>query len=246
MSYSAGLFVELIAGNPVAVSDGFWTHLGKSLRTLLLAEIIQKLWNANYPNPERSQASLMEIYYEKALYFCNAGNADEARNIVSHINSLHTLKKEWPVYPKLLNLAMRLKGTDVAMPEKKTKGILESLTTAVSDMFQTYAEPQPKPQPQPYKQARNEFYFDKTRGIWVINGQEADAEYDMGQEPVKEIAKIGEVEPPPVAMMPVPRASNREDEVETTPEVLSGAFGKVTIGHNKKKAGHKNLYVAHD
>ena len=52
-------------------------HLEKSLRTLLLGEIIIRLWNTNEPNKDWWQASLMEIYYKKALYFYNVGSADE-------------------------------------------------------------------------------------------------------------------------------------------------------------------------
>lgn len=148
------------------------------------------------------------------------------------------------MYPRLLDLAMKLKGTNMIAPEKKNKGILESLTTVVSDMFQTYAEPKPNPQSYKEKEVQNEFYFDKNKGIWVINGKEADAEYDMGQEPVKQERNIGTIEPPPVAMMSVPKASNVEVESEALPEAFSGAFGKVTIGHSKKKTTHKNLYVS--
>lgn len=165
---------------------------------------------------------------------------------MSYINSLHALKKEWPVYPRLLELAMKLKGTEMVVSEKKNKGIFESLTTAVTDMFQTYTEP--KPAPKPYKQqpAQNEFYYDKAKGIWVINGKEADAEYDMGQEPVSRTAKIEEVEPPPIANMSMPKMNIGEVEEDVTPEVFSGAFGKVTVSHSKKKGGHKNLYVSHN
>jgi len=132
----------------------------------------------------------------------------------------------------------------MTVSEKKDKGILESLTTVVSGMFQNYTEPKPNLQPHKEKKAQDGFYYDKNQGTWVINGKKADAEHDMGQEPIGQEKSLGGVEPPPVAMMNLPKVSNVGVEPGTLSEPFSGAFGKVTIGHNKKKTAHKSVYVS--
>ena len=128
---------------------------------------------------------------------------------------------------------MKLKGPNSIEAETSSKGIFESLTTAVTDIFQSYSEPKHKsnPQPQTYQAPapQNEFYFDKVKGTWVINGKEADTEYDMGQEPVKEQTKIEEVAPPPISSG-IPLRPNKEEVVpESGTEFVSESFGKVKI-----------------
>ena len=74
ISYSAGFFVKLVAGNPIPDLSELWMNLGKNLRTVLLAEIVQGLWNSTSPTMEASKAAIINIYYEKALILYNLGH----------------------------------------------------------------------------------------------------------------------------------------------------------------------------
>ena len=149
---------------------------------------------------------------------------------------------------------MKLKGSTASEPEKKNKSFFQSITSVVSDIFQTHHQPQnqpqfqPKPEPQTYapQPAQNEFYFDKTKGVWVINGKEADTEYDMGQEPEKTAKNAEELVPPPISTGSIQKHNKMvEPEKEVAPEPVNESFGKVTIGHVvKKKAPIKVLYTA--
>lgn len=78
ISYMAGLFIKLIAGNPVIPLSQIWTFHEKSIRTIILAECIHQFWNKFYPTPEQAKVNLLEIYYEKAYIFY-------ANNQLSHV-----------------------------------------------------------------------------------------------------------------------------------------------------------------
>ena len=117
------------------------------------------------------------------------------------------------------------------------------------------AQPQPQPQPQPLERPKaNEFYFDKDKGTWIINGREADSEYDMGQEPIVPKSKADDVVPPPEATAAVQRspekiaaAATYEEVPPMEAEVIKKPFGQpqqVKTGPvAKKKSTMRSLYV---
>ena len=165
---------------------------------------------------------------------------------MEQINALDALRKDLPIYSKLAVLATKIRGRG-PMPaeEQKTEGIFNFLATAVCDLLPKispshHAAPA-KESPSPKK---SNFYYDQNAGKWIIDGKEADTEYDMGQDPGQPRIK-GDVAPPPQApsgVAKVPRAAEREDEGEAS-GAIKDPFGQVRGTGAKKKPGVRSLYV---
>jgi len=161
------------------------------------------------------------------------------------------------IYTKLFELATKLKGPNAAPIEEKKEGFLNVIANAVSELFPKKSESlenetshvHAKPAPPLERPKPNEFYFDKAKGVWVINGKEADQEYDMGQEPNLPSSKYAPVEPPPMSMggsAKSPSKKNEENnESDSQAEVIKNPFGQpIKTGLvGKKKTIGRSLYV---
>lgn len=243
-------------------------NLGSNLRTLLLAEIVQLCWNKEHVAKEKFKERLIEIYYEKAALLFRLGYTPQARSCLEQVNALHALRKEWPIYPRLLELANRLRGGQTqnqaqgfGAEEQKTEGngLLGFIASAVSELLpkkQTSGASDRVQAPPPAQEApaaRSNFYYDQAKGQWIIDGKEADTEYDMGQEPAGPRAKGEDVPPPPVAARLARQVRESEPPADGAAEVaaesIKNPFGvqvpqtRQAAPGGKKKSPIRALYV---
>ena len=147
-------------------------------------------------------------------------------------------------------------------PQKKG-GLISALKSGITGLFAPTTLPKqpgkgeqsplkekspvlPKP-PELPQSVQSGFYYDRTLQKWIINGKEADAEYDMGQEPVFPGRPKSEVPSPPPAPAKMPAVGKGKEEKSEKSEE-TGKIGKIADPFSYKlepkgEAGHQQKYV---
>ncbi len=246
-------------------------RLGKRLRTHLLLELIHLVWNKTFASGETFRVRLVSIFYGKALAFTELGLVVQALETLKQINSLKALGKGWAIYTKLLDLTEMLQNkvlrqgqpgkpeAQTHQQQQKRGGLISSIASGISGLF-IHPKTKPEKSPQPLTAAAPEskqgFYFDPKTRKWIINGKEADSEYDMGQEPILPKQK-GEVPPPPSpaaskgvpVIVPAPAAPKEKEKAK--PEEVAKIADPFQYKPAAKpetatttKAGHQPKYVS--
>jgi len=225
-NYAEYLFLHLICGIPILSLEEFYLGLGKSLRHYLMSELICNLWSfyIKPANSDQVKAQLVSIYYGKALNFTELGYTVSALESLKQINALKILGKSWIIYSKLLDLTELLQNKiikhdlntrvqNISPTLKKQGGIISTIASGITGLL--LGKPQENIVTQEIKKeekkqeeiVKNErFYYDKDKKKWIIDGKEASAEYDMGQEPLTK-SKSADILPPPLPQVISPSSS---------------------------------------